>query len=145
MLQACAIRNKPSDTMSREDKSHYESHSPLDLCGFEGFTESAAEHIIDEIRQPFIVCRIKGKITNDEGVWPENLPILFEIRRTGKDSKTAQALADGNGTFEMPQMAEGRYCFKATVLGWRSVMGIIIVDKKADPKRTILINMLFGV
>ena len=30
-------------------------------------------------------------------------------------------------------------------MGWQSVMGVIIVDKKADPKNKILIEMKLGV
>lgn len=88
---------------------------------------------------------IKGKIINDVGGWPDKTQILFELRRNENGAKTIQAYADGEGNFEIPSVAKGQYCFKATVDGWRSVMGIIKVDKRAEPKKMILIVMLLGV
>jgi hypothetical protein len=45
----------------------------------------------------------------------------------------------------MRDITEGRYCFKATVNGWQSVTGIIIVSKRADPERSIVFEMKLGV
>jgi len=56
-----------------------------------------------------------------------------------------RAFADAEGYFEITGVAEGLYCFKATVSGWRSVTGQIRVDKKAGPQNTISIIMKMGV
>jgi hypothetical protein len=127
-IQSCSLERKPSD-----------------ICKAEHFTKSRWEHFIEEIKQPIVVSIVKGKITNAQGGWPDNWPVLFEIRRTRKSAKTIQAYANVEGNFEIPDIAEGHYCFKATVEGWRSTIGTIIVDRKADPKKTILIVMKLGV
>jgi len=125
--------------------SNSSPQSPIKECGLEGFTPAIDEHIIDDIEQPFIVRKIGGKIINDQGGWPKKLPILFEIRDARKDAKVHKVYADDKGNFIMKNIPEGRYCFKATVMGWQSLMGIIIVDKKADPKSEVVIKMRLGV
>jgi hypothetical protein len=115
------------------------------ICGTEGFTQSPIEHIVDEIKQPIIVRAVKGQITNEQGGWPRDTSILFEIREIGGLGGTAKTYADSEGSFCLPDVAEGRYCFKITVLGWQSVIGIIQVDRRANAKDSILIVMKIGV
>jgi hypothetical protein len=121
------------------------SRSPMAVCTTEGFTLSPIEHIVEQAEKPFVVSRVKGQLISEGGDWPPDWPILFEIRRIGKAAETVRVHADGKGYFEIPGVAEGRYCFKATVTGWRSVIGIIHVDKHADPEKSIRIVMLMGV
>jgi hypothetical protein len=118
---------------------------PVSICSFTYFTLSKTEHIIEEMEKPIIVLNVKGKITNEVGGWPDNTRILFEIRGIGKGAKTIQAQADGEGNFEIPRVAKGNNCFKATVDGWRSVMGILKVSRWADPNKRISIIMIPGV
>lgn len=131
VLQSCSF-------VGRDER---EEIRPIRICGIKGFTELASEHITNEIRQPIVVRSVKGKITNEQGGWPEGISVLFEIRRTGEAAEIIQAIGHGEGHIEIPGVPEGTYCFKATAGGWRSVMGIIKVDKRADPKKTILIVM----
>jgi hypothetical protein len=113
-------------------------------CGTLGFTLAPNEHIVDEIKQPIVVRAVKGKLTNEEGGWPDNWPFpkLFEIRKIG-DSTVIQARADEEGNFEILSVPEGRYCFKATVEGWQSVIGIVIVSKKA--RQTKMISLVLEI
>jgi hypothetical protein len=117
----------------------------ISLCSINDFAQADSEGFIEQIEQPIVVRNIRGKITNTTGGWPPRCTILLELRRIGNGAKTIQAFADGEGNIEIPRVAKGYYCFKATVKGWRSVMGIIKVDRRADPKRTILIVMLLDV
>lgn len=115
-------------------------------CGLEGFTEAPDEHIIDEIAEPFVVRAVKGRIDNEAGPgWWKDCLVLFEIRGIRKDTEVRRVYADENGSFVMGDVAEGRYCFKATVNGWQSVTGIIIVSKRADPEKSIVFEMKLGV
>jgi hypothetical protein len=115
-------------------------------CGLEGFTEAPDEHIINEITEPFVVREVKGRIDNEAGPgWWKDCLVLFEIRGIRKDTEVHKVYADENGNFVMRDITEGRYCFKATVNGWQSVTGIIIVSKRADPERSIVFEMKLGV
>ncbi len=53
--------------------------------------------------------------------------------------------ADKNGNFYMKNIPEGRYCYKATVMGWQSQIGIIIIDMRADPDKKVFLKMRLGV
>lgn len=120
------------------------SHDKLKIspCSINDFAQSDSEGFIEVMEQPIIVRNVRGKVTNEIERWPKNCPILFEIRRIGNGAETIQAYADGEGNFEIPRVAKGRYCFRAKVDGWRSVIGIIKVDGRADPKKAILIVMI---
>jgi hypothetical protein len=119
--------------------------SAIGTCGIAGFTVSPSEHIIDEIDEPFVVRRIQGRIDSEAGEWPEDWPILFEIRGIPHNANVRGVHADAKGVFKMGHVKEGRYCFKATVDGWQSVVGIIVVDRKADPANKITFVMNLGV
>jgi hypothetical protein len=119
--------------------------SQLYKCGIEGFTLAIDEHIINEVEQPISVREIKGTILSATGQgWPQGHRVLFEIRELGQ-SLIKRPYVDENGNFSMKKISDGRYCFKATIIGWQSVIGVIIVDKKTDPKNKILIEMKLGV
>ncbi len=117
----------------------------VSLCSIHDFAPADSEGFIEQMEQPIVVRNIKGKITNTTGGWPDKTRILIELRRIGDGAKTIQAYADCEGNFEIPRVAKGHYCFKVTVAGWRSVMGIIKVDRRADPAKTILIVVLLDV
>jgi hypothetical protein len=111
----------------------------------EGFTKSETEHIIREINIPFEVCEIKGQIISEAGDWPVGSCVLFELRDRDKNSKIKKVHSDKNGLFEIKHVKNGIYCFKATVNGWQSVVGTIIVSQGADPKNDISFEMSLGV
>lgn len=123
----------------------FEQQSPIQYCGLDGFTKADTEHIIREIKKPFEVCEIKGMINSEAGDWPEGTNVLFEIRKRDKNSEIKRIKTDRNGKFKIKKVENGVYCFKATVNGWQSVVGIIIVSQEADPKNEIIIEMLLGV
>ncbi|MCK4764117.1 MAG: hypothetical protein KAW12_18100 [Candidatus Aminicenantes bacterium] len=123
----------------------FKQQSPILYCGLQGFTKAETEHIIIEIKKPFEVCEIKGKINSEAGDWPEGTNVIFEIRKRDKESEINRTKTDWNGKFKIKKIENGVYCFKATVNGWQSVVGIIIVSQEADPKNEIIIEMLLGV
>jgi hypothetical protein len=133
------------DSSLREPESYLTPSGHLN-CGLEGFTEAPAEHIINEITEPFVVREVKGRIDNVAGPgWWKDCLVLFEIRGIRKDTEVHKVYADENGKFIMRDITEGRYCFKATVNGWQSVMGVIFVEKRADPQKEIVFEMQLGV
>ena len=48
------------------------------------------------------------------------------------------------GRFAISHVPEGTYTFKATKDGFQSVVGTLIVSKKADRQKTIRIEMTIG-
>jgi hypothetical protein len=136
----CTSGNKQSSDNSREAL-----HKTIPRCDINSFTQAVTEHIIDEIEQPFLVKTVKGKIVNSiDREWAEDSRVLFEIRGIDREKKIRHTYADNYGVFEMSNVPEGRYCFKATGIGWDSVMGVIIVSKTANPNNEIVFEMKLG-
>ncbi len=116
-------------------------------CFTRGFTEANPEGFVEQVTEPFVVRQIQGKILDSEGnaIWHEVSTPLLEIRAFRlMIGKPQGVYTDKNGVFKMEGVPDGPYCFKATMDGWRSVIGIIIVSKKADPKKTIILKLLLG-
>jgi len=142
----CKLPNTNANVKQNPEIIYDVTQFPISLCGLEGFYESPLEHIIVEIKQPFIVRKVKGKIgIVDNHPWPKDIRVLFEIRGLPRDGRIKKAYADGNGKFVIKNIPEGQYCFKATAEGWQTVMGTIIVNKKASRKSKIVFDMEFGV
>jgi hypothetical protein len=109
-----------------------------------GFTKSPTEHIIARIDEPIKVFSIRGKILPKGN--PESLKeVVFEIRGPGSSQRIRATKSRGDGTFRMQSVPEGTYLFKATRDGFQSVVGTLVVSKKADRQATITIEMPFGV
>ncbi len=50
-----------------------------------------------------------------------------------------------NGRFEVGRVPEGTYIFKATLDGFQSVVGMLVVSKKAGRRKIIDVEMPLGV
>jgi len=144
-LQCSAHPVAEPNGASSGSNSVYQSQSPIGLCGINGFSDAVDEHIVNEIMEPFVVTGIRGTIRSEAGDWPEGIRVLFEVRSSRAGAKIQRAMTDAHGKFMMKGIPDGQYCFKATVNGWQSVMGVIIVSKKADPKNKIVFEMRLGV
>jgi hypothetical protein len=127
------VRSSPSGSTK-------ESH-----CDFESFTKSASEHIVVDLDKPFRVRSVEGVIASQGGDWPDATFVTFEIRRADGTGETRSAKTDSRGFFNLPGVPTGRYCFKATVDGWQSVMGVLIVTQDADPGSRVAFEMPLGV
>jgi hypothetical protein len=109
------------------------------------FTKSPTEHIINQIEPPFIVRSVKGTII-ERGGYRDPLPdTLFEIQGPGRSRKMRRRLTDERGQFCIGHVPAGTYKFKATRNGFQSVMGTIVVSKKAAKTDEIKIEMKPGV
>lgn len=111
----------------------------FEVCDKEGFASEF--HQLAPIYEPFTVREVKGQL-KWYGGWPDGILPLFEIRRSGKGTRILGVNTDAEGNFVMKNIPDGRYCFQASCGGgWVAFMGIIIVDRKADPKNQIILEM----
>lgn len=111
--------------------------------GIGAFTRSPNEHIINEIHQPFVVNSVAGIIAVQRD--GPLAGVLFEIQGPGRDRKIRRCKTDDNGRFKIGRVPQGVYRFKATLVGFQSEMGTIIVSKKAAKSSEIKIEMPVGV
>jgi Carboxypeptidase regulatory-like domain len=113
----------------------------IESGSLKGFTKSPTEHIIDELDKPFTVRAVKGVVLDPssaemDGVVVEIQDAAGRIRGTKTSPK---------GTFKLGGVPEGTYRFKVTMNGFQSVVGQIVVSKKANEADRIKIDMKPGV
>jgi hypothetical protein len=109
------------------------------------FSKSPTEHIITRIEQPFVVRSVNGFINREQGNEGPLTGVLFEIQGPDDEAKIRQATTDERGRFRMGRVPLGSYKFKATLSGFQSVMGTIVVSKEAPQKGEVKIEMRVGV
>ena len=111
---------------------------------FKGFTKSATEHIISRIDEPFRVTSVHRMVVfkdRNDGL----KEVLLEIRGPGNSEHIRATKSNGDGSFRILHVPEGTYAFKATKNGFQSVVGTIVISKKADKPHRIKIGMAAGV
>jgi len=113
-----------------------------DAHRFQGFTEAHPEHIIVELREPILVRDMRGDMRDHNGD-PEK-DAIFEIRLRSS-SQIRRAKTNEKGQFKIRHVPAGTYDFKATLDGFQSVVGTVIVSKTADPKARIKLTLNLGV
>jgi hypothetical protein len=111
---------------------------------FKGFTKSPAEHIISRVDEPFTVSAVRGSVIFSGKDDPLK-DVLFEIRGPGNLERIRAAMTGDDGRFKIGRVPEGTYTFKATRDGFQSVVGTLVVSKKADRQKAIKIEMPLGV
>jgi hypothetical protein len=99
------------------------------------------------ISEPLRVRRIKGMITirDWKGTWDEDWPVLY-LRSLSKSQKTYEIRGDTTGRIFSKKLPQGSYCFLAcaSAPGYDGAYGIIIIDKRADRKKEINIELPLG-
>ena len=108
------------------------------------FTRSPTETIIDELDRPFVVRSVSGKVSWAGGGGDALLNVLIEIQGPGKHRKIRGATNDQDGRFRIRHVPQGVYRFKATLNGYQSVMGTIVVSKDAPKSNEVLIEMHYS-
>ena len=111
---------------------------------FKGLTKSPTEQVIVRINEPITVSSVHGRVPFNDGDTPLE-EVIFEIRGPGNQVRIRATKSDSSGRFNISRVPEGSYTFKSTKDGFQSVVGMIIVSKKADKQKSIEIKMLSGV
>jgi hypothetical protein len=114
-----------------------------EACRVGDFTIMASDHILVEIQENFIVRKVRGRIISESGEWPPG-GVLFELKGLNQE-EIESTYSDTDGFFSMPKVKKGTYCFKASIEGWQSVMGIVVVDERDAKAAAIDFEMLLGV
>jgi len=108
-----------------------------------GFTRSPEEHIINRIDTPFAVREVKGTALLGDGEPAAGM--LLELRGPNDAMSILSTKTKPTGEFHLKHVRPGNYLFKATLPGFQSVVGTIIVSPKATGSQVITIQMKPGV
>ena len=109
-----------------------------------GFVKSGTEHIIVHVEEPFVVSAVAGVIASKTDSRPL-ANVIFEVRGPGNKETVRAAKTDHQGRFKIKRLLPGRYVFKATLDGFQSVVGMIVVSKTANQSTDIRIELPIGV
>ena len=110
-----------------------------------GFTMSPNENVIVHLAQPFVVSYVRGVAVRVVGDKSPLGGVLFEVRALTGSKVLMSAKTSVDGRFQIKGLPAGKYLFKATVMGFQSVVGEVVVSAKAGHSRTIKLEMLPGV
>ena len=96
---------------------------------FKGFTIN--EPVINKLEKDFTVAKIKGQVVfrDDDGAPMKD--VLFELQGPGETQKIRSAITNEDGIFEIRNVAEGVFKFKASAVGYDAIAGKVIVSKSA--------------
>ena len=111
---------------------------------FKGFTKSPTEHIISRMAEPITVSSVRGTIVF-KGKDDALKEAVFEIRGPGDSERIRATKSDDNGRFNIRHVQDGSYTFKATKDSFQSVVGTLVVSKKANSQNNIKIETPLGV
>ncbi|HKO55570.1 MAG TPA: hypothetical protein VJ276_06790 [Thermoanaerobaculia bacterium] len=112
-------------------------------CTPADFTALAGEYMIDDIRQPFVIRQMAGRVLTQEGDgWPTGFPILFQVHGRRGLSRSLEVHPDG--TFQANDLGPGEYCFKVATAHTRTYLGRIIVDRRAPASQTFELRLKWG-
>jgi hypothetical protein len=132
-VSACRSVGKTYDFLNIDI---YHLCRPYEFDGYKNVGE------LFHISEPLRVRRIKGMITirDWKGTWDEYWPVLY-LRSLSKFQKTYEIRGDSTGRIFSRKLPQGSYCFLACAPGYDGAYGIIIIDRKADPKNEINIEL----
>lgn len=112
-----------------------------DIVCLKGFTQSSQEHIIDERDTPFTVRAVKGVVFDPSGAEMDGA--VVELRNEA--GRIRGTKTNRKGAFKLAGVRKGTYKFKVTMDGFQSVVGDIVVSKKANKADRVTIVMKVGV
>ena len=110
-----------------------------------GFTKSPTESVIIHIDDPFVVSVLRGEVSRKGG---DNSPlenVLIEIRGPGDSEVIKSAKTTTEGKFQFPHLKPGKYIFKATTLGFQSIVGVVVVSPGEKQSHVVTLKMRPGV
>ena len=129
-------------TIASPSQQRYPSDDPVEEL--RGFTRSFSEHMISYIDKPFCVRVVRGEIVVKNT--PDALVgAIVQIRGPAEARRISATKTDRRGHFRITRVPQGKYAFKATLLGFQSVVGTIIVSNQAPKDSAIRIGMPAGV
>jgi len=106
---------------------------------YTGFTKLEPEQVIVELPKPLHVREVSGTLVDAANRKPVD-KVLFEVR-DDDTGKVKAAKTDKDGRFHIKRIKDGRYTFKATRKGYKSVVGVLVVHEKGESPESVTIEL----
>ena len=108
---------------------------------FKGFTKSPTESEIVLIKQPVTLRAVMGTVTRSVGDESPLEDALIELRDPNGSKVIRAAKTDRLGRFHVGGVSPGTYVFKATALGFLSVVGTVVVSSRAKKSSLLALHL----
>ena len=113
-----------------------------DACRFSGHCFG----IIHELADAIVVRSAKGEVRIQSSLRDDPLGgATVEIFGPNKSEEKHSVETDLHGLFNIKGLPEGAYSFHVGKSGFNSVVGRLIISKRASPQKNIRIELSFGV
>lgn len=115
-------------------------------CGFADFPIGSS-HMSNSIATPFVIRELRGRIIPrdappDLSDWSwEGAAVRFQIN--GPNGFSLEVPVAHDGTFHVPNLRPGRYCFKTTSTHFQGYEGVIVIHPRAVAE-TMTIELAIG-
>lgn len=110
-----------------------------------GFTEPVGGATIVREERPFVVHKVEGVVLRSAGDKSPIRDALFELRGPGNAVTIRSVKTDANGKFRLVNVPAGKYMFMVNSLGFRSIVGVIIMSPSARDISRIRLSMYPGI
>jgi hypothetical protein len=112
---------------------------------FKGFTKSPTEGEIVRLDTPVTVRRVTGTVVRSIGDESPLEGTLVELRTPSGSKVIGAATTDSQGRFHVDGIPPGTYVFKATTLGFQSVVGTVVISANARKSNVLALRLKPGV
>lgn len=113
-------------------------------CLHLGFEEHEEEHEILVSSKVFRTRILEGEARSYWGDWPPEASLTIELRSYRTGNRILLRPVGSEGRFFLPTVARGEYCFKLMAPGWKSVIGVVVVDPSSDTTEAFIVLMPLG-
>ena len=113
-------------------------------CSAATFAAQPGEHITSVQEKPLSVRSVKDVVHSAAGDWPTGTVIRFELVRQGPQSASRATRGDSQGRFSIGHVGPGEYCYRASAVGWQSVIGRLVVSRDG-PTDPIQLTLALGI
>jgi hypothetical protein len=111
-------------------------------CSFADFA-IGAPHMTNTIASPFVVRELKGRFvptfTPAEN-WA-GTPNLMRMQLNGPSGLVREVTIAPDGTFDVPGLPAGTYCFHTSSMYFQGYDGTVIIDQNAPAGQVVLIHV----
>jgi hypothetical protein len=112
---------------------------------FKGFTKSPTEGEIVRLDEPVTVRRMTGTVVRSNGDESPIEGVLIELRSPNGSKVIGKAKTGREGKFHVGGIPPGTYVFKATTLGFKSVVGTVVISATARESNVLALHLRPGV
>jgi hypothetical protein len=114
-------------------------------CGHGAFSIGAS-HMTNSIPTPFVVSELRGKLVPDfleeqDVDWIPAGGMRFQVN--GPDGAAIEVAVAADGSFHVPGIAPGRYCFRTSSQWFQGYEGVIVIDPRG-PQKEIVLRVAMG-